>query len=248
MYEELFIRLNYDVVLTIFSYLDKDGIKAWIEESELEDEYNKKIYKNFKDLSMERLITEIREPNPIYSQLYSQYVLNFRRGSAHTPTLYTRLFKMDEWCDFFENEMNICMCRLKNFKNARIEDLECQSNLLARLDSDNLFYMKNMLRTKIMEGIEYLIQEEQSILRGIAICIELDMDEVQPRHVLKAMFWRYYNNMLRVKDWHLRKCASRIHILQLPGLSVDRRKQPKKYGGIFDLEHIPDYIGFIKGA
>lgn len=244
MYEDLFIRLNYDVVLKIFSYLDKDGIKAWLEESELEDEYNKKIYKNFKDLSMERLITEIREPSP----LYSHYVLNFRRGSAHTPTLYTRLFKMNEWCDFFEDEMKICMCRLKEFKKARMEDLECRSNILARLDSDNLFYMKDMLRTKILEGIDNLLQEDQSVLRGIAICIELDMDEVQSRKVLKAMFWRYYNNMLRVKDWHLRTCTSRIYILQLPGLSVDRRNQPKKYNGIFDLEQIPDYIGFIKGA
>lgn len=244
MYEDLFIRLNYDVVLKIFSYLDKDGIKAWLEESDLEHEYNKKIYGKVKDITLERLITEMPNPNPIYSA----YVLNFRRGSAHTPTLYTRLFKMNDWCDYFENEMKICMCRLKEFKKSRLEDLECQSNLLARLESDNLFYMKDMLRTKIMEGIHNLLQEDQSVLRGVAICIELDMDEVQPRHVLKAMFWRYYNNMLRVKDWHLRTCTSRIYILQLPGLSVDRRNQPKKYNGIFDLEQIPDYIEFIKEA
>ncbi len=186
-------KLPYDVVFEINSYFDKDGLKAWLKEEA--KKYRQQL-QNFRIEENNRIIyisSLLSEP---------QFIPSFT--DIYRPSLFTRLFKLDDYRDFYA-ENNVCLCPLEDRLSTINSILYQKESFFNMIWTGNRYTMIRYMKRKFRSNIP---QSQYTLAYKFWNVIEWRMSFIDKEDV-GGLFYKWYMMMANDEEWELKSLAQR---------------------------------------
>lgn len=189
----LLYKLPYDVVQYIGQYTDKDGIKQWLKDEfkKYTDELNKFKLDGTSDIIYISSQIDTIDYVPWYSSVYR-------------PSLYTRLFRLDQYKDYF-SQMGFCLCPMEERLSIISSLLYARESIYNLMAVGNRYAMIRVLRKKFLSMVK---ERDYTLSVKFFNIIEWRFSFLISTDVPK-IFYRFWRLMDDDPDWETYSIARR---------------------------------------